>query len=365
MGFESGSISFRMFYLAGRMPGDAIRRFAKHAAPPLDALGREAITGWVTGRHLLDRNITEETAHVAGHLRLTLMKAERKIPESLLRAECFMEELAELQARGVQFLKREVRSEIRRTVMERILPNMPPTLQGIPFVHDSRADLVYAGATAEKQTEAFIIQFGHTTGVTLVPATPAAAALKRMRVNVRDIDPTSFSPECEDALASDSLGQDFLTWLWFHSEARGGMVRLDNAEFAAAIEGPLLFVNEGDGAHEALLRRGTPLVSTEAKTALLSGKKLRCARLTVARGDEMWTCSLDAETFTFRGLKMPKGDAVDPVGRFQERMLSLETFREAFLGFFDEFIKERSEPALWKATRKDIHAWVAGRTAKR
>ena len=365
MGFESGSISFRMHYLTGRLPEDAVRRFTKHAAPPLDALGREAVTGWVTGRHLLDRNITDETAYVAGYLRLTLMKAERKIPESLLRAECFMEELAELQARGVQFLKREVRAEIRRTVMERIMPNMPPTLQGIPFVHDNRADLLYVGATAEKQAEAFVVQFGHTTGVTLAPATPAAAALKRMQVNVRDLDPTSFSPECEDELASDSLGQDFLTWLWFHSEARGGLVRLDDGEYAAAIEGPLLFVNEGDGAHEALLRRGTPLVSTEAKTALLSGKKLRCARLTLARGDEMWMCALDAETFTFRGLKLPKGDAVDPVGRFHERMLALETYREAFLGFFDAFLKERSEPARWKATRKEIHAWVAGRTAKR
>lgn len=365
MGFESGGVSFRMFYLAGSMPEDAVRRFSKHAAAPLDTLGRDAINGWVTGRHLLDRTITAETAYVAGYLRLTLMKAERKIPEALLRAECFMEELAELQARGVQFLKREVRSEIRRAVTERLLPNMPPSLQGIPFVHDSRADLVYVGATAEKQVEAFVIHFGHTTGVTLVPVTPEAAALKRLRVNVRDLDPTSFSPECEDELASDNLGQDFLTWLWFHSEARGGAVRLDDAEFAAAIEGPLLFVNEGDGAHEALLRRGTPLVSTEAKTALLGGKKLRCARLTLARGDEMWTCALDAESFTFRGLKMPKGDAVEPVGRFQERMLALDTFREALLGFFDAFLKERSEPARWKATRKEIHAWVAGRTAKR
>ena len=141
MGFESGSISFRMFYLTGPMPEDAIRRFIKHAAPPLEALGHEAVTGWVTGRHLLDRNITAETAYIAGYLRLTLMKAERKIPESLLRAECFMEELAELQARGVQFLKREVRAEIRRNVTERILPNMPPTLQGLSFVHDNRADL--------------------------------------------------------------------------------------------------------------------------------------------------------------------------------------------------------------------------------
>lgn len=81
MGFESGAISFRAFYLPGGMPEDFVARFARHAAPPVDRLGRDPVSGWVTGRHLLDRFIEEDTAIVAGYPRLTLMKAEKKIPE--------------------------------------------------------------------------------------------------------------------------------------------------------------------------------------------------------------------------------------------------------------------------------------------
>ena len=45
MGFESGSISFRAFYLSAGLPEDHVKRFAKHAAPGLDALGREIVHG--------------------------------------------------------------------------------------------------------------------------------------------------------------------------------------------------------------------------------------------------------------------------------------------------------------------------------
>ncbi len=43
-------------------------------------------------------------------------------------------------------------------------------------------------------------------------------------IDVRYIPSTSFSPECDVAVASDNIGQDFLTWLWFFSEARGGIM---------------------------------------------------------------------------------------------------------------------------------------------
>ena len=103
MAFESGSITTRVFYVPGGLPHDAVERFAEQAAPPIENLGREGISGWVTSRHLLDRDITPESATLAGYLYLYLMQAERKIPPALLRAECRMEELVEMRARGVGY----------------------------------------------------------------------------------------------------------------------------------------------------------------------------------------------------------------------------------------------------------------------
>jgi len=365
VGFDSGSLTFRMYYPTGALPGDAVRRFASDAAPPLNMLGPGGMSGWVTGRHLLDREITEAKARIGGYLWLTLMKAERRIPPALLRAECMLAELARQQRDGGA-INRSARAEIRREVTDRLLPDMPPQLSGISFVLDAAGEWLYATALSSKASETLAAAFKKTTGADILEATPAAIALKRKQKNVRDMDPASFSPEVPDSEAEPSLGQDFLTWLWFVMETRGGSINAPGrGEFGFMIEGPLVFVAEGNGAHQAVLNKGTPLLSAEAKTALLSGKKLCAARLTMARENDKWSVYLDSETFGFRSLKFPKTAPAGLEGRFMERMSLLETFRDAFLAMFDAFVDERFNTATWRETCREMKKWVAGRQARR
>ena len=367
MSFESGSDSFRMFYVVPGLPEDALEKFARNAAPPLKTLGVEQIQGWVGGRHLLDLPIAEENAFFGGHLRLTLMKAERKIPTSLLRAECMMEEIAWMRAENKPFVDRKTRAEIRKEVTDRLHPQMPPTLKGLPFVHDERGGVLYANATSDKQTDALRVNWLRTLGMELIPVAAATAAAKRRGVDVREWSKTSFSPEVPDSEMEEAPGLDFLTWLWFLSEAHGGIFTSSElGDCAVALEGPLLFTREGNGAHETSLRKGMPTVSAEAKTALLGGKKLRRAKLTLARTDETWSCSFDADAFVFRGLKMPEPkEMLDPVSRFQDRMTKLGLFRDVFFELFDLFLEDRGNPKNWAAAKKQIHRWVADRTTKR
>jgi hypothetical protein len=130
------------------------------------------------------------------------------------------------------------------------------------------------------------------------------------------------------------------------------------------IEGPLTFFMEGRGAHLIVLRNGQPLVASEAKTALLGGKKLRRARVVLAAGDETWSATVDADTFVMRGVKPPRGEALDAVSRFDERMRSLGRFRDLFLALYDRFLDERIDPARWRDTRQQIHAWLPDRTGR-
>lgn len=372
MSMESGSVSFRIFYVPRPLPPDAIQRFAANAMPPIESLSDGTIHGWVSGEHLLARNITEDTANYGGFLRLSLVQAERKIPESLLRAECKMEERAQMQAQGVDRLGGTARREIRRSIEARLLPQMPPQLKGIHFVYDARNELLYTSALSDKQVDAFQVHFAQSVGFSLIPATPEMAAMKRAGCNVRDWDPSSFSPEREDAEVKNDPGLDFLTWLWFVAEGRGGQLKIEDiGDIAVMLEGPLMFVIEGAGAHEAALRKGEPLLSAEAKTSLLVGKKLRRAKVTFANSDVSYSFTLDAVPFVFRGLKLPdsmdaKGGPIklDAVSRFQERMDQLDFFQRAFFGFFDRFVAERRDAAKWAATVKEIHAWVADRRTR-
>jgi hypothetical protein len=224
--------------------------------------------------------------------------------------------------------------------------------------------VLYAAATTEKQSDALVLSFRQAVDITLVPMTPGTAALMRRHRSIEDLAPTSFSPECPDELAVRSVGMDFLTWLWFFFEERGGELDLNGHTATVMIEGPLVFYMEGQGAHLAVLRNGEPLVASEAKTSLLGGKKLRRATVRLVLDDEAWSASVDADTFVFRGLKLPKGEALGPVDRFEERMLSLRRFRDVFLSLYDRFLDERMDASRWAETRKAIHGWVAARTAK-
>lgn len=365
MSIESGSISGRFLHVPRALPPDIVERFAARAMPPLETLEDGTIEGWVTGRHTLDRNITDETAFHGGFLRMRLSQAERKIPNELLIAECRIEELAHLQAQGVEKVRGSVRREIRRSVEERLLPQAQPHIHSMQLVHDDSASRMITTAINDKQLDALQVHFTQAVGFSLVPETPDLAAMKRCQVNVRDWSPASFTPERDDEEVSHDPGLDFLTWLWFVAEAKSGLVKVeDMGQIGIMIEGPLLMVMEGAGSHEALVRKGEPMLSAETKGALLSGKKLRRAKLTLARGDQAWTCTMDAVSFVFRGLKLPEGEKLDIISKFQERMDLLRTFHDAFFGLFDIFVRVRTNGPLWHEECKQIHAWVANRRTR-
>ncbi len=362
MGFDSGSVSFRLFSLSRSFGPDVAEAFARHAAPPIETLSSEPIFGWVGGRHLLDRNLTEERCVVGGYLHATYMRAERKIPESLLRAHCRLEEEVELRARETEMLPRAVRAEIRERVQEQLLPTMPPTLSGLPIVLDFRNDLLLAAAMSDKQIDLLSPYFRETTGVMPVLLTADTVALKRKQINANDLTLVNYSPDpAVEPIAEATLGMDFLTWLWFFWESEGGIVRrASGQQLGMMLEGPLTFFREGQGAHEAVLRKGTPLNSREAGTALYCGKKLKRAKLVLAEGEQVWSATIDAD-FGIRGLKTPKGEQVDPAGKFQERMLQIETFWSAFFELFDRFLELRTHAPQWEDTLGRIRVWVKER----
>jgi len=364
MGFEKGSLSFRMFFASRDLGTGDVDTFAAQALPPLGTLAEEDVHGWVAGRHLLDRNINEENAFLGGYLRLTLTQARKKVPASLLAAECAVEEMAVMKADNKQYLNQQMRSEIRSQVKERLLPDMPPQLKGIDFVFDERSHMIYASATSDKQVDAFVLNLMQTTGCSAEPADPETIAARTEQVNIEHWAPASFSDELEDGMVDGTAGREFLMWLWFCSEKRGGLEPVpDVGEIAYMIEGPLTFVMEGKGAHEISLKKGQPMLSAEARTALLSGKKLNKAKVQFVRGEEVWSFSFDADEFIFRSLKLPQTEAFDRVGKFQERMVLLETFRQTFFHLYGAFIKERNDSKAWKETKEAMRKWVAERPA--
>ena len=360
MSFDSGTVGFRLFYLQRMYTPAVIDDFARRTAPPIDTLDRDPISGWVSGRHLFDREITDAKCVAGPYLHVQLMRAEKKIPASLLRAYVKQEEDIERRARGTETLSRKAKAEVKARVTALLQPKMPPTLNSIPVVMDFRNDLLVAGALSDRQIDALSPVFKETVGTFPILLTPETAALRRKQINANDMLPVMFSPdERLDPPAEGTLGMDFLTWLWFAWETEGGIHHLpDGREFGIMLEGPITFFREGQGAHEVALRNGVPLNSREAGTALYCGKKVRRVKVVMAQGDAVFTAMMDAD-FAVRGLKLPKGEQRDEAGKLEERMMMIEFFWSAWLTLFDRFLDLRIDRGLWKKNLQKIRSWIS------
>ena len=132
------------------------------------------------------------------------------------------------------------------------------------------------------------------------------------------------------------------------------------------LEGPLTFVSEeGAGAHEAILRKGVPAIATEAKAALLSGKRLRKAKLSIALdNEEVWECKIDCQSFTFSSLKVPKSQEKNIDDRFEDNLRSMSKFMNIIRLSYNEFIKIRADKEAWRTEIKGINDWIMAKSVR-
>ena len=366
MPFERGSLSLRWYHLARPLPSDTADRLREHACPDPEASGNQLVRGWVTGRHLLDRDLREETVRVGALWRFTLATAQRKIPAALLRAHVQREIQVHLAASPHGRVSRSQRQEIRQMVTERLLPTMPYQLSGIDLVHIPETPWLFSTATSAAQNDVLVAQWSATFGVAPDPMIPESlAALRRPGISA-SWRPVSFAPEVADDACEVQPGHEFLTWLWHAAETGPGVFDLPGVgEIGVLVEGPLTFAREGSGAHETVLRRGEPTQSLEAKAALLAGKKLKSARLTFARGDEQWAAQFNAAEFTAGALRLPNPESSDPVGRLEDRATLLDTWREILTALVDRFLDLRDSASDWSATRRAMQDWVRSRSERK
>lgn len=164
------------------------------------------------------------------------------------------------------------------------------------------------------------------------------------------------------------LGQEFLTWLWFKSEERGGTIFLPEAgEDIQLIFEKHMLLEYGEGeASEKLICRGLMTELAEARTGLAKGKKLEQANLRLIKGEYEWNFSFKATLMEFRNVKPPKTMATaeegnDPEaveGRLLEHIglheILIRTMDQLFRIFLNLRISEGWEQELGR-----VRAWIA------
>ena len=362
MPFDRGSFTFAMFDIPAELPENLLDLFAAKKAGPLDAVTDEPQLGWVTGHHLLDTTINEESAQMGGSYYLTLRQAVRKMPASLLNAICRRDELAYMHANQTFSVPRLEKKRIKEDAVKRNLMKMPPVISGTPVVVDRALNVMYIGTASFAQVDLIVSAFVSLLGVEPVPVTINELMIKLFKEESSALPDISFTNNVTGATDS-TPGRDFLTWLWHFSELNGGELDVENCgRFQLGIEGPLTFgySAEAKGAEESVVKKGCPQLSAEAKAALAVGKKLKKAKIMMARDQDVWTFTFDADKFNFTGLNLPEGEEMDRESYFAERVEYLHIFHKAVEAYFRKFVEDITGDTR-AAVQEDIRKWAEDR----
>jgi len=162
------------------------------------------------------------------------------------------------------------------------------------------------------------------------------------------------------------LGQEFLTWLWFKSEIRGGAIDLPGIGDISVVFEKHMLLEYGEGEfHEKIICQGLQAELNEARTGLRMGKKLEQARIVLGRGEYEWLMTLKASVFDFKSVKTPKTMATkeesDEPAAVEARLLEKIGLYEQALQLIDELFRlylNLRLSAEWERELTLIREWV-------
>jgi recombination associated protein RdgC len=164
------------------------------------------------------------------------------------------------------------------------------------------------------------------------------------------------------------LGQEFLTWLWWKSEERGGSVELPGeGDITVAFEKHMLLESGEGESMEKIVCTGLQAELQEARTGLRMGKKLEQARIILGHRDYEYSFTLAAALMEFRNVRLPKTEATENdksdnpeevEGMILERVYLFEELIKLVNGLFKMFLNVRLSEE-WREELQKIKSWVA------
>jgi recombination associated protein RdgC len=163
-----------------------------------------------------------------------------------------------------------------------------------------------------------------------------------------------------------TVGREFLTWLWFKSEERNGMIRIPGGGESEVFFVRRLVLEAGEGEYaETIVCQGLHADLKEGKEALRQGKKISAARLRMALDKAEWEFTFKADRFHFQSMKLPAaaesdGEETDREGQILERIYLIEKAAGMMDQLFRSFLDLRL--TLWEKELARMQKWIA--TAK-
>jgi hypothetical protein len=382
MGFFTGRVTFLRFKVNGPAPKmfdqEHLDRLADRSAGRQKLASADGIeTGWTAGDHVLDTDFDLAKNIINDTLSFDLRVDTDKLPSDLLRAY-YSVELKALSKKNPSGLpsarqKREAKEAARERLEFEAKDGRYRKRKCFPVLWDLLSNEVLFGATSLTQVDRLCSLFEQTFGYELECITAGRRAYHLAELGSRtrmvdDSSPSAFVPGVTppdvawiaDESSRDFIGNEFLLWLWYQTDAQSDTVKLaDGSEVAIMLSRTLtLECPRGQTGHETISSEG-PSQLPEARRAIQSGKLPRKVGLTLVRHADQYELTIHAETLAVSGSKLPVPDEAitDPRGKLDDRANQLRGLIETLDLLYDVFGQKRFGNE-WEAELTGMQKWL-------
>lgn len=411
MSFHSGRVTFCRFRVSGDAPSSVdetcLSILSENAFQETEIGAPDEVeVGWVTGEHLFDTRFSfEKNGYgLGGSVLVLAMRIDtHKVPADVKQAYRKMNEAAAASGNPSGFAskaqKREAADLAGRQISEDLAAGKFRKSKMVPVIWDLAEATLYCGASGSTVLEelAKLMKRSFAVEIDYLSAGTLAGEILRKSGHGRDYEdlkPSAFTAppaaareDHEDADGprdlnvpvvpwviqsvdlKDFLGNEFLIWLWWHTETEEGMVRATlpdgrSAELFLAIDKALDMDCAWEATGKQTLRGSGPTRLGEAGEALQSGKWPRKLGLILSDGEHQWELTLQGDQMVVSSAALPEiPDAQGPRELFEARLALIQALARTLDALYGAFVKQRAGGA-WPTKRGEIREWIRTRRRK-
>jgi hypothetical protein len=382
MGFFSGRVSYLRFTVSGAAPRmfseEHIDRLADRKAGRQRIASADGVeTGWAAGDHVLDTDFNLAKNIINDVLTFDLRVDVDKLPSDLLRAyyAVDLKALTKKNPSGLPSMKqkRDAKESARIRLEAEAKDGRYRKRKCIPVLWDRFSNEVLFGATSIAQVDRLCSLFEQTFGMTLECITSGRRAYQLAELHSRtrmvdDSAPSAFVPGftppdvawIADESSRDFIGNEFLLWLWYHTDVESDTLKLVDGSDATIMLARTLTLEcpRGQTGHETISSE-RPTRLPEARRAIQSGKLPRKTGLTLVRHGDQYELTIHAETLAVSGAKIPALDEsiTEPRAKLDERATQIRNLIETVDLLYDVFCQKRFGKD-WETELAGIQKWL-------
>jgi hypothetical protein len=373
MGLMKGTLTFSRYRLQEPLPGNfqefIHRQIKRFAFRELSMGSEEKSSGWTSLENILDTQFEYANYAVGDYLTFSFRLDRKKVPPSLMKIKYLEAEKKALGAKTKKFLSKGEKEELKDRIHLELLSKTYPVPSFFDVCWSLNGGWVIFGSLSLQAAEEFEKLFKKSFNLTLSPLVPwdsqrLEAGLAEKIASLKDgvfLNPQSPEP---GKAGPPLLGREFLTWLWFKSEERGGAVQIPGMGDVEVSFARRLALESGGGEYsESIVCQGFHAGLKEGKAAILEGKKAKEARIQIGAGPEKFEFTLKADSFQFQSLRLPSGftegeEEEDREGRVLERVYLVEKAVKATDQLFSTFLKRRLSPQWSSEEIPRVKKWL-------